>query len=158
MTNDSLALHGSPSAAWKAALRPYARPRVGRALVDLVTSIVPYLGLSLLMYLSLDVSYLLVLGIAVPAGGFLLRTYIMFHDCTHGSFLPSKRANRWVGRTMGLLVFTPFSSWRHNHAIHHATAGDLERRGVGDVATLTVAEYRQLPGGSGSATGSFATP
>jgi acyl-lipid omega-6 desaturase (Delta-12 desaturase) len=143
---DSLAPDGSLSAgAWKEALRPYARPRVGRALLDLVTSVVPYLGLSLLMYLSLDVSYLLALAIAVPAGGFLLRTYIVFHDCTHGSFLASKRANGWVGRTLGLIVFTPFSSWRHNHAIHHATAGDLDRRGVGDVATLTVAEYRQLP-------------
>ena len=141
-----MAPDGSLSAgAWKEALRPYARPHLGRALLDLVTSVVPYLGLSLLMYLALDESYLLALGIAVPAGGFLLRTYIVFHDCTHGSFLASKRANGWVGRTLGLIVFTPFSSWRHNHAIHHATAGDLDRRGVGDVATLTTAEYRQLP-------------
>jgi omega-6 fatty acid desaturase (delta-12 desaturase) len=130
---------------WHEALAPYARPHLGRSLLDLTTSAVPYLALSVLMYLALDVSYLLTLVIAVPAAGFLLRTYIVFHDCAHGSLLPSKRANAWVGRTLGLIVFSPFASWRHNHAVHHATAGDLERRGVGDVHTLTVAEYRSLP-------------
>jgi omega-6 fatty acid desaturase (delta-12 desaturase) len=113
--------------------------------LDIATSVVPYLALSYLMYLSLSVSYLLVLVIAVPAAGFLLRTYILFHDCTHGSFLPSKRANAWLGMVLGLIVFSPFHSWRHNHAVHHATSGDLDRRGVGDVPTLTVAEYNALP-------------
>ena len=127
--------------AWKDALAPYARPHVGRSIVDILTSVVPYLALSVAMYFLLDVSYLLVLVVAVPAAGFLLRTYILFHDCTHGSFLPSKRANTWLGRTLGVIVFSPFSSWKHNHAVHHATAGDLDRRGVGDVPTLTVAEY-----------------
>jgi acyl-lipid omega-6 desaturase (Delta-12 desaturase) len=122
-------------------LTPYMRPRVARSVQDVLTSAVPYLGLSVAMYFSLRVSYLLALAIAIPAGGFLLRTYILFHDCTHGSFLPSKRANAWLGMTLGLLVFSPFYSWRHNHAVHHATSGDLDRRGVGDVPTLTVAEY-----------------
>src|SRR6476661_7597773 len=131
--------------AWKDALAPYARPHVGRSIVDILTSVVPYLALSVAMYFLLDVSYLLVLVVAVPAAGFLLRTYILFHDCTHGSFLPSKRANTWLGRTLGVIVFSPFSSWKHNHAVHHATAGDLDRRGVGDVPTLTVAEYYALP-------------
>ena len=81
----------------------------------------------------------------MPAAGFLLRTYILFHDCTHGSFLPSKRANAWLGIVLGLIVYSPFHSWRHNHAVHHATSGDLDRRGVGDVPTLTVAEYNALP-------------
>jgi len=103
--------------------------------------VVPYLALSVAMYLLLDVSYLLTLLIAIPTTGFLLRTYVLFHDCTHGSFLPSKHANTWVGRALALLVFSPFSAWRHSHAVHHATAGDLERRGVGDVPTWTVAEY-----------------
>jgi omega-6 fatty acid desaturase (delta-12 desaturase) len=107
--------------------------------------VLPYLALSYLMYLTLSVSYLLVLVIAVPASGFLLRTYILFHDCTHGSFLPSKRANAWLGVVLGLIVFSPFHSWRHNHAVHHATSGDLDRRGVGDVPTLTVAEYYAMP-------------
>ena len=130
---------------WQEALAPYARPHLGRSLLDLATSVVPYLALAVLMYAALDVSYLLTLAIAVPAAGFLLRTYIVFHDCTHGSLLPSKQANAWVGRALGLTVLSPFSSWRHNHAVHHATAGDLDRRGVGDVPTLTVAEYRRLP-------------
>ena len=82
-------------------LAPYTRPHVGRSLVDLATSVVPYLGLSVLMYLALDVSYLLVLALAIPTAGFMLRTYMMFHDCAHGSFLPSKRANIWLGTVAG---------------------------------------------------------
>jgi omega-6 fatty acid desaturase (delta-12 desaturase) len=127
---------------WREALAPYARPHLGRSLFDLATSVVPYLALTVLMYLTVERSYLLTLAIAVLAAGFLLRVYIVFHDCTHGSFLPSKRANALVGSVTGLLVFTPFASWRHSHAVHHATAGDLERRGTGDVPTMTAAEYR----------------
>jgi acyl-lipid omega-6 desaturase (Delta-12 desaturase) len=130
---------GPPS--WREALKPYAQPDLGRSVRCLLTSVVPYIGLFALMYLALDVSYLLTLLLAVPAAGFLVRTYIVFHDCTHGSFLPSKRANTWLGTTLGLLVFSTFGCWKHNHAVHHATAGDLDRRGVGDVPTLTVAEY-----------------
>ncbi|HEY2479108.1 MAG TPA: fatty acid desaturase [Solirubrobacterales bacterium] len=130
---------------WREALAPYTRPRIGRSLLSIATSVLPYLALSVLMYLAIDVSYLLTLLIAIPTAGFLLRTFILFHDCAHGSLLPSKRANAWVGRVLGLLVFSAFSSWRHSHAVHHATAGDLERRGVGDVRTLTVAEYVALP-------------
>jgi omega-6 fatty acid desaturase (delta-12 desaturase) len=126
---------------WRDAVDPYERPSVGGSLLDIATSVVPYLGLSVLMYLLIDVSYLLVLPLIVPAAGFLLRTFIVFHDCTHGSFLPSKRANAWLGRVCGLLVFQPFQSWRHSHAVHHGSAGDLERRGTGDVMTKTVAEY-----------------
>ena len=136
---------GAQGRSWKQAMAPYARPRLGRSLLDLATSVVPYLALSVAMYLLLDVSYLLVLALAVPTAGFLLRTYIIFHDCTHGSFLPSKRANAWLGRALGLLVYSPFHAWRHSHAVHHATAGDLDRRGVGDVPTMTVAEYRSAP-------------
>src|SRR5688572_14740991 len=124
------------------ALAPYARPHPGRAVVDLATSVLPYLALSVLMYLALDVSYLLVLALAIPAAGFLVRTFIVFHDCAHGSFLPSRRANARLGTALGVLVFESFANWRHSHAVHHATAGDLDRRGVGDVHTLTVAEYR----------------
>jgi omega-6 fatty acid desaturase (delta-12 desaturase) len=113
-------------------------------LLDLVTSVVPYLALSAAMYLALDVSYLLVLAIAVPSAGFLVRTFIIFHDCSHGSFLPTKRANAWLGVILGLFVYSPFLRWRHDHAIHHATSGDLNRRGGGDVRTLTVTEYQAL--------------
>jgi omega-6 fatty acid desaturase (delta-12 desaturase) len=135
-----------PSGAfWLEALAPYARPRLGRSLLDLATSVVPYLALSVLMYLSLSVSYLLTLALAIPTAGFLVRTFILFHDCSHGSLLASKRANMWLGTVLGLLVYSPFLRWRHDHAIHHATSGDLDRRGGGDVRTLTVSEYLALP-------------
>jgi omega-6 fatty acid desaturase (delta-12 desaturase) len=113
--------------------------------VGLLTSVAPYLVLSVLMYAALGVSWVLTVALAVPAAGFLVRTYIVFHDCTHGSFLPSRRANRWLGTVLGLLVFADFQSWKHNHAMHHASAGDLDRRGAGDVPTLTVAEYQARP-------------
>ena len=130
---------------WRETLAPYAQAHLGRSLLDLLTSVVPYLGLSYLMYLSLETSYLLTLLIAVPASGFLVRTFILFHDCSHGSFLPSKRANMWLGTVLGLFVYSPFLRWRHDHAIHHATSGDLDRRGGGDVRTLTISEYVELP-------------
>jgi omega-6 fatty acid desaturase (delta-12 desaturase) len=133
----------SADAFWREALAPYAQPDRARALRCLASSVAPYLALSVSMYLSLRVSYLLTLALALPTAGFLVRTYIVFHDCTHGSFLASKRANRWLGTLLGLLVFATFDCWKHNHAVHHATAGDLDRRGVGDVPTLTVAEYRR---------------
>ena len=136
---------GGERAPWRAALKPYMQPRVGRSVVDLLTSVAPYLALSVAMYLLREVSVVLVLVLAVPTGGFLLRTYIMFHDCTHGSFLPSKRANGLLGAVLGLVVLHPFRCWGHEHAVHHATAGDLDRRGVGDVPTLTVAEYAVMP-------------
>ncbi|MBA3584430.1 MAG: fatty acid desaturase [Gemmatimonadetes bacterium] len=129
---------------WRDAVASYERPDLGRAVLDLTTSVVPYLALLVAMYLALDVSYLLTLALALPAAGFLLRTFIIFHDCTHGSFLPSKRANKWIGTALGLLVFSPFEAWQHEHAVHHATAGDLDRRGVGDLPTLTVAEYEGM--------------
>jgi acyl-lipid omega-6 desaturase (Delta-12 desaturase) len=129
---------------WRDALAPFAKPHLGRSVLDLATSVVPYLILLVLMYRAVDSSFLLVLALTVPAAGFMLRTFIVFHDCAHGSFLPSKRANVWLGTALGLLVYESFLSWRHSHAVHHATAGDLDRRGVGDVHTLTVAEYRAL--------------
>jgi acyl-lipid omega-6 desaturase (Delta-12 desaturase) len=143
----SAATNAKPSpgvAFWRDTLAPYARPRLGRSLLDLATSVVPYLALSVLMYMALGISYLLVLVIAIPASGFLVRTFILFHDCSHGSLLPSKRANMWLGTVLGLLVYSPFLRWRHDHAIHHATSGDLDRRGGGDVRTLTVSEYLAL--------------
>jgi omega-6 fatty acid desaturase (delta-12 desaturase) len=123
-------------------LDEYARPTIGRSLRSLATSLVPFLALWALMFAVYPKSYWLVLLLAVPAAGFLVRTYIMFHDCVHGSFLPSKRANAWLGTVLGLLVFTPFARWRYEHLIHHATAGDLDRRHVGDVPMLTLEEYQ----------------
>jgi acyl-lipid omega-6 desaturase (Delta-12 desaturase) len=127
---------------WHDALAPYAKPRLGRSALDVATSVVPYLGLCVLIYATLGVSAVLTVALAVPAAGFLVRTFILFHDCTHGSLLPSKRANAYLGTALGLFVLAPFRRWRHDHAVHHASSGDLERRGVGDVLTLTVSEYR----------------
>ena len=134
----------SGHAFWRESLAGYECPRVSRSILDLLTSVVPYLALSVLMYLTLRASYLLTLALAIPTAGFLVRTFIVFHDCTHGSFLPSKRANTWVGTALGLLTFSTFSCWRHAHLVHHATAGDLDRRGTGDLPTKTVGEYQSL--------------
>src|SRR3712207_341700 len=122
----------SPRPSWREILAPYSRPRVARSTIELCTSVVPYLLLTALGYVLVDVSGWLALALAPLSAGFLLRTYIVFHDCTHGSFLPSKKANARLGAVVGLLVWTPFASWRHAHAVHHATAGDLDRRGTGD--------------------------
>jgi omega-6 fatty acid desaturase (delta-12 desaturase) len=123
-------------------LDAYARPDVWRTVFALATSVVPFVALWVLMYAALQVSYLLVLALAIPTAGFLMRSYILFHDCAHGSLLPGRRANEWLGSVIAVMVFTPFARWRHDHRVHHATAGDLDRRGVGDVPTLTVAEYQ----------------
>jgi omega-6 fatty acid desaturase (delta-12 desaturase) len=132
---------GSARPVWRHSIAPHERPSLRHALFDLATSVVPYLALTVAMYLSLGVSVWITLALSVPAAGFLLRTFIVFHDCAHGSFLATKRANLWLGRLTGFLVFQPFANWRHNHAVHHGTAGDLDRRGTGDVPTLTVEEY-----------------
>ncbi len=129
----------------RADLSQYAKSDLKRSLSALATSLVPFLVLWAAMFAVYPVSYWLVLLLAVPAAGFLVRTYIMFHDCVHGSLLSSKRANAWVGTALGLLVFTPFARWRYEHLIHHATSGDLDRRFIGDVPMFTVAEYREKP-------------
>jgi acyl-lipid omega-6 desaturase (Delta-12 desaturase) len=135
---------GADPMQWRRLLAPYVEPSRGRAALDLATSVVPYLALSVGIYFALSVSVLLALALALPAAAMLVRTFIIFHDCSHGSFLASRRANSWLGTALGLLLFSPFLRWRHDHAVHHATSGDLERRGVGDIRTLTVAEYHAL--------------
>jgi acyl-lipid omega-6 desaturase (Delta-12 desaturase) len=124
-------------------LSQYATPDTGRAALCVATSVVPYLALSAAIYLLLARSALTLL-LDLPAAVFLVRSFIVFHDCSHGSFLASRRANAWLGRSIGLLIYSPFHRWRHDHAVHHATAGNLDRRGTGDLHTLTVAEYSAL--------------
>jgi acyl-lipid omega-6 desaturase (Delta-12 desaturase) len=133
-----------PPSFWRERLTPYARPSLRRALLGLATSVLPYFVLTGAMYALLQISDWLALALAVPAAGFLVRIFIVFHDCAHGSFLPSRTANKYVGVACAFLVFSPFGSWRHEHAVHHATAGDLDSRGRGDVETLTVDEYHAL--------------
>lgn len=133
---------GSNRPAWREPLAPLAVPCRWRGTVAVATSVMPYVALSAAIYLTLGVSPALTAVLAILAAGFLVRVFVMFHDCAHGSLLRSKRANAVLGTVLGLLVLSPFRRWRHDHAVHHATSGDLDRRGVGDILTLTIAEYR----------------
>jgi omega-6 fatty acid desaturase (delta-12 desaturase) len=128
-------------APWRDTLAPFAIPCPWRGLFAVATSVVPYLALTVALYATLGFSALLTVALTMLAAGFLVRVFVVFHDCAHGSLLPSRRANAVLGTTLGLLVLAPFVRWRHDHAVHHATAGDLDRRGVGDIVTLTVDEY-----------------
>ena len=139
---------------WREALAPYARPRVGRSVLDVATSAVPYLALSA-PCTPRSTSRLLVLALTIPAAGFLVRTFIIFHDCTHGSFLPSRRANAWLG-SLGLLVCSPFTAGATS------TPSTTPRRATSIAAasatwTKTVAEYVALPRRGRLATACFAT-
>lgn len=116
---------------------------VWRAWWQVANSFIPYVLLWVAMVYALGVSYWLMLPLAILAAGFLARIFIIFHDCGHASFLQSKRANNTLGAIAGLLNLTPFRHWRWQHALHHGTAGNLDRRGAGDIWTLTVQEYIQ---------------
>jgi len=107
----------------------------------MVNTLVPYAALWCLMYLTSHISWWLTVPLAVLAGAFLVRVFIIFHDCGHGSFFRSDAANHIVGAITGVLTFTPYFHWRWEHAIHHRSAGHLDRRGTGDVWTMTVQEY-----------------
>jgi omega-6 fatty acid desaturase (delta-12 desaturase) len=126
---------------WKETLARYQRPALWRGTWQVLNTFVPYIGLWFLMYRTLAISFWITLPLALLAGGFLVRIFIIFHDCTHGSFFKSARANELLGNLTGVLCFTPFYRWRWEHTIHHASAGDLDRRGTGDVWTMTVQEY-----------------
>src|SRR5579859_6784423 len=128
-------------AAWKRIVIRYQKPSTGRAIWQVINTLVPYAGLCCLMYFTLSVSWWLTVPLAMLAGAILVRGFIIFHDCGHGSFFRSATANRIVGAVTGVLTFTPFYHWRWEHAIHHSSSGDLDRRGTGDVWTLTVQEY-----------------
>jgi omega-6 fatty acid desaturase (delta-12 desaturase) len=129
---------------WRSVIAKYQHSDSRRAIVQLATTLVPLAALFYVMYRSLALPYWTTLLLALPAGGLLVRTFIIMHDCAHGSFLPSKRWNGIIGYVTGVLTMTPFGQWRHGHALHHASSGDLDRRGHGDVDTLTVSEYVAL--------------
>lgn len=131
----------------QAVLAPYRVPDLKRSVWQMINSFVPYVVLWYLMYLSVSVSYWLTLALAVPTAGFMVRIFIIFHDCGHGSFFNSSRANNFWGMVTGFLVYTPYYGWRHAHAVHHATAGNLDKKGTGDVWTMTVEEYRNASTG-----------
>jgi omega-6 fatty acid desaturase (delta-12 desaturase) len=132
----------APAAAvWQAAVAPYVGPDATRAVFQLVTTTALLALTFTLSYQLLEWSAWWAIVLAPLSAGLLVRTFIFMHDCAHGSFLPSRRANDLVGFATGVVTLTPFAQWRRDHALHHASSGDLERRGHGDVPTLTVREY-----------------
>ncbi len=144
MTNDvSLPTDAPPveNAVWKEIVAKYQKPSTWRASWQITDTVIPYGFCWYLMYLARPVSWWLVLPLAVLAGALVVRLFIIFHDCGHGSFFKSTAANDTVGFLTGVLTFTPYYHWRWEHAIHHSSAGHLDRRGTGDVWTLTVQEY-----------------
>lgn len=129
---------------WVEVISKYNFPDHPKSWWQVINSVVPYVGLWVAMYHSLKVSYWLTLALSLLAAGFLVRIFIIFHDCGHGSFFRSEKLNRLVGIPLGLLVFTPYHRWHRDHSIHHSTVGNLDKRGIGDVETLTVKEYLEL--------------
>ena len=133
---------GLDARAWTQILSRYRQPSNGRGIVEIAITLVPLAALWALTWLALDFGYWISLLLAVPAAGFLVRLFMIQHDCGHGSFFRQRLVNDWVGRAIGVLTLTPYGFWRHTHALHHATSGNLDRRGFGDIDTLTVREYR----------------
>lgn len=122
-------------------LARYREPHNGRSAVEILITAIPLVVLWLSMWFAFHLGYGLYLLLAVPAAGFLVRLFMIQHDCGHGAFFRQRLANDWVGRVIGVLTLTPYDFWRRTHALHHATSGNLDRRGIGDVDTLTVREY-----------------
>jgi acyl-lipid omega-6 desaturase (Delta-12 desaturase) len=123
-------------------LAPYREPDGVRSLFELAVTALPFVLLWAVMWAALDSGYWIGLLLAVPAAGFLVRLFMIQHDCGHGSFFRGRLANDWVGRIIGVLTLTPYEYWRRSHALHHASSGNLERRGIGDIDTLTVNEFQ----------------
>jgi acyl-lipid omega-6 desaturase (Delta-12 desaturase) len=129
----------------KKQVAPYEKSTTKDSVLQIINTLVPFFALWYLAYVSLSVSYWLALLPIIFAAGFLIRTFIIFHDCTHHSFFKSRRANRIVGTLTGVLTLFPFDQWGHEHSVHHATSGNLDKRGTGDIWTLTVEEYLAAP-------------
>ena len=126
---------------WEKVIMKYNHPDLPRSVWQICNSVIPYIFMWFVMYRSLQYSYWLTLLLSLVATGFLIRIFIIFHDCGHRSFFVSKRANNIVGMIMGIITLTPFYRWHHQHWIHHSTSGNLDKRGIGDVWTMTVDEY-----------------
>lgn len=142
---DSAAARAAAEARSLAArLRAFARPDRKRSITQLVITAAVFAALWLAMWLAVEHAYWLTLLLSIPAAAFMVRLFVIQHDCGHGAFFQSVRANNLVGRFLGIITLTPYDYWRRAHASHHATSGDLDRRGIGDINTLTVAEYRDL--------------
>jgi omega-6 fatty acid desaturase (delta-12 desaturase) len=129
--------------AWVSSLKQFEKPNAMKVTLQLVDTLIPYAALWALMYLTMSwgLPYWATLLVALPASALMLRLFIFFHDCCHGSYLASELGMKIIGNILGVLVFTPYAYWRHSHGVHHSTAGNLDRRGVGDVWTMTAEEY-----------------
>ncbi|MDE2578554.1 MAG: fatty acid desaturase [Hyphomicrobiales bacterium] len=127
------------------ALNRYRDTNAQRSLFELAITVLPLAGLWFVAWLFYHYGYWWAsLLVAIPAGGFLVRLFIIQHDCGHGAFLNNRHANDWIGRVLGVFTMTPYDVWKSAHTIHHSSCGDLDRRGIGDIDTLTVTEYRAL--------------
>ena len=127
---------------WTQRLLRYRTPSVTRSLIELATTVLPFVALWVLMVVLVRYGHAwLAAFLLLPAAGFVVRLFMIQHDCGHGAFFPARAANDWTGRVLGVLTLTPYDYWRRTHAVHHATSGNLDGRGIGDVDTLTVAEY-----------------
>jgi acyl-lipid omega-6 desaturase (Delta-12 desaturase) len=124
---------------------PYEKANTKDSIKQIINTIGPFIILWVLAYQSLSISYFLTLGLAVLAAGFLIRIFIIFHDCCHHSFFKNRKANKIVGTITGVLTVFPYSQWQHDHSIHHATSSNLDKRGTGDIWVLTVDEYLAEP-------------
>ena len=144
MQHSKLTTSERPARDWVKILAKYREPDQLRSVLELAITVVAYVGLWVLAFLALSVSYWLTLAIALPAGAFLVRLFLVQHDCGHQAFFKNRRINNWVGRIMGVLTLTPYAVWQKAHAIHHASTGNLDKRGIGDIDTLTVQEYKAL--------------
>ncbi|MFI0847545.1 fatty acid desaturase [Mesorhizobium sp. IMUNJ 23232] len=130
--------------AWPRILSEYRKPHRGRSLFELAVTLVPFLSLWTLAAIAIQNGFWWGVVLTIPAAGFLLRLFMIQHDCGHGAFFAHRTVDDWTGRALGVLTLTPYDYWRRAHAAHHASAGNLDERGVGDITTLTVAEYRSL--------------
>ncbi|MFC6332891.1 fatty acid desaturase [Paenibacillus septentrionalis] len=124
-------------------MNKFEKTSLTKSIQQLCNTFIPLVGLWVAAYFSLSVSYWLTLPLAIAAGMFVVRTFIIFHDCCHGSFFKSKRANDIVGIITGVLTHVPYLQWKNEHAIHHATSSNLDKRGVGDLWIMTVEEYEE---------------
>ncbi len=129
---------------WFARLAPYRASENWRAVFEVIITLVPFLILWAGMWQLISHGYWWGMIGVIPAGAFIVRLFIIQHDCGHRSLFSSRKANDWLGRFIGLLTLTPYDHWRRQHALHHAASGNLDRRGIGDIITLTVAEYEAL--------------
>ncbi len=130
---------------WRQALTTYHAPSHRRSVLEIVVTLVPFVLLWIAMWWTMQWSYWLSIPICVLASGFLVRLFMIQHDCGHSAFFRQRQANDWTGRAISILTLTPYDDWRRSHATHHATSGNLDRRGIGDITTLTVTEYLALP-------------